>query len=83
LTPKGRAANMRTAFDVSGLPALTKVTDTPPKPLLGDAAQARATDREARRAAALRANLQRRKSQSRARHDDQPPSPAADTAREE
>ncbi|HEY4134060.1 MAG TPA: hypothetical protein VGO34_02495 [Alphaproteobacteria bacterium] len=41
----------------------------PAKPALGNAAQAQAAAREARRAAALRANLQRRKGQDRARQE--------------
>ena len=49
----------------------------PEKPVLGDAAQAEAIAREARRAAALRANLMRRKGQARkleepARQDEAP-----------
>lgn len=44
--------------------------DQPAKPLLKDDGQARAASREARRAAALRANLTRRKTQSRARQDE-------------
>lgn len=44
--------------------------DKPAGPTLAEAGEARATAREARRAAALRANLSRRKSQSRARQSD-------------
>lgn len=44
--------------------------DRPAKPLLKDAGQARAERREARQAAALRANLQRRKMHDRARQDE-------------
>jgi len=45
----------------------SKSAQSSPGPALGEAGQARATEREARRAAALRANLTRRKAQSRAR----------------
>ena len=45
----------------SGKPA------APSYPVLKDTGQARAAEREARRAAALRANLTRRKAQTRAR----------------
>lgn len=41
----------------------------PAGPRLGEPGEARATAREARRAAALRANLSRRKSQSRTRQN--------------
>jgi hypothetical protein len=44
----------------------------PSRPILKDAGQARAAEREARRAAALRANLTRRKAQTRARDDASP-----------
>lgn len=47
--------------------------DPPAKPLLKEAGQARADSREARRAAALRANLTRRKTQTRARQDSEEP----------
>lgn len=49
---------------------MTRPADRPAKPLLKDAGQARAESREARRAAALRANLTRRKTQTRARQDE-------------
>ncbi len=52
---------------------MTRPDNQPAKPLLKDAGQARAESREARRAAALRANLQRRKAQTRARHDAEEP----------
>ncbi len=48
---------------------------SPPRPPVRLAAE---TDREARLAEALRANLHRRKAQARARRDQ--PAPAADTA---
>ncbi len=51
------------------------MTDKPKKPLLSFEAQAEEAVREARRAAALRANLGRRKDQSEAR-DDAPAAPA-------
>ena len=44
--------------------------DKPVGPRLGEPGEARAGARERRRAAALRANLSRRKSQSRARHSE-------------
>lgn len=56
--------------------------DKPAKPLLKDAGRARAEDREARRAAALRANLMRRKAQSRARRTDEPREAAPDDPKE-
>ncbi|GAB0116173.1 hypothetical protein [Acidisoma sp. 7E03] len=40
-----------------------------PKPRLGEAARAAQAEREARRAAALRANLRRRKAQERGREE--------------
>ncbi len=46
-------------------------------PIVKDAGQARAAEREARRAAALRANLTRRKAQTRARDASDAPEPAA------
>lgn len=46
------------------------MTDKPEKPLLGSTAQVQAAAREVRQAAALRANLQRRKGQNRARQDE-------------
>lgn len=46
---------------------MTRPDDAPTKPLLKQPGQARAEGREARRAAALRANLTRRKAQIRAR----------------
>lgn len=55
------------------------MTDKPKKPLLSFEAQAEEAVREARRAAALRANLGRRKDQSEAR-DDAPAAPAAKAA---
>lgn len=48
---------------------MTRRDDPPAKPLLKDDGRARAESREARRAAALRANLARRKTQTRARQD--------------
>lgn len=50
---------------------------SPARPTLKDAGQARATEREARRAAALRANLTRRKAQTRARDAGEAPEAAA------
>lgn len=52
--------------------------DTPPRPALTDKAQADKAAREAREAAALRANLLRRKQQQRARET--PAAPAKDQA---
>lgn len=52
-----------------------------PAPIVKDAGQARAAEREARRATALRANLTRRKAQTRAREAGDAPettSPAPD-----
>jgi hypothetical protein len=46
---------------------MTRSDDRPAKPLLKDAGQARDVSREAKRAAALRANLARRKAQTRTR----------------
>jgi hypothetical protein len=57
---------------------MTSRDDKPAQPALGDVGQARADSREARRAAALRANLTRRKAQARARHDEPPPPVDAD-----
>jgi hypothetical protein len=48
-----------------------------PHPVLKDAGQARAAEREARRAAALRANLTRRKAQTRAREAGDAPESAS------
>jgi hypothetical protein len=47
-----------------------KPDSKPTRPSLGEAGRARAESREARRAAALRTNLARRKAQSRARHNE-------------
>jgi hypothetical protein len=57
---------------------MTRPDDPPVKPLLKDAGQARADSREARRAAALRANLTRRKTQTRARRDTEEPAGKAE-----
>ncbi|MFN4283908.1 MAG: hypothetical protein ACK4NA_14830 [Alphaproteobacteria bacterium] len=56
------------------------MTDKPKKPLLSVEAQAEEAVREARRAAALRANLGRRKDQSEARDDAAPAAPATGAA---
>ncbi len=65
-------------FIATDVPAMTSRDDKPARPALGDAGQARADSREARRAAALRANLTRRKAQARARRDEREPPPSAD-----
>ena len=52
--------------------------DTPPRPTLTDKAQADKAAREAREAAALRANLLKRKQQQRAREALDPPAPKQD-----
>jgi hypothetical protein len=74
LTPKSRPVTIR---DGSFFAPVTRANvnetsrnrSTHPSsgPALGDAGQTRAAEREARRAAALRANLTRRKAQSRTR----------------
>lgn len=51
----------------------------PPRPALGDRALAEKQAREAREAAALRANLLRRKQQQRARNDAAPEDAKNDT----
>jgi len=52
--------------------------DAPPRPTLTDKAQADKAAREAREAAALRANLLKRKQQQRAREALDPPPPKQD-----
>jgi hypothetical protein len=85
LTPKGCAATMRHGLFILtwAITRMTRSDDQPAKPLSKDAGQARAESREARRAAALRTNLARRKTQTRARQGadepaepDEPTSPA-------
>lgn len=52
------------------------MSETPPKPPVPPAKVV--DDREARRAAALRENLRRRKAQARARQDPEKPAPKRD-----
>jgi hypothetical protein len=52
---------------------MTRPDEQPAQPLLKDAGRARAESREARRAAALRANLTRRKAQIRERQGAEEP----------
>lgn len=81
MTPEGRAATMRHGFFL-GARMTSDANNRLARPRLGDTAQARAAEREARQAAALRANLKRRKEQKRARQEEAARDPGASAAKD-